>query len=484
MASYDRMAIPDAGVLDTIRARAFSALTPRTAADTHLSLVPRIYPKGHVLRLVDRRIRVPADAVLVFVDQMPGANFGHPCRYQFYSPTDGQLVGVQEALFPPDVADPQTELDHFHAPLAVETVPPLVYEAIDWSRVRPWPWLLDDNRFALLFTSQISNRRHVEDLEFAYRILTHRFGFPSSHIRVLCYDGTIGATDANAAAMATWVGDGTPYEMQVSASATKANLQSTLTSLSKQMNASSLLFVHTNNHGSPTGLCIDNSTVLTPSEWGTMLDGMKGFGTLVVTMEQCYSGAFSQSTLDHSKADRTSFASAVPADKVSAGASHFDPWAQVWLESVNGATAYGASLSHDPDANGDGRISVREAFDYSDTYDPAGGDDPQYADSPVGCGHHIHLTKAPSLVDIIRELSKTVKAVEQRLVRRPPLPDPAPDWASELMTSLTAVDALATRLELESAAQKKMPRSGKPAGRPARSARRPSGPSVTTRKRS
>ena len=56
------------------------------------------------------------------------------------------------------------------------------------------------------------------------------------------------------------------------------------------------------------------------TEWSTMLDGMKPFGTLVVTMEQCYSGAFLQPTLDHSKASRTSFASAVPADKVSAGA--------------------------------------------------------------------------------------------------------------------------------------------------------------------
>ena len=66
----------------------------------------------------------------------------------------------------------------------------------------------------------------------------------------------------------------------------------------------------------------------------TMLDGMKAFGTLVVTMEQCYSGAFLQPTLDHSKASRTSFASAVPADKVSAGDSHFDQWARTWFEAA------------------------------------------------------------------------------------------------------------------------------------------------------
>jgi hypothetical protein len=53
------------------------------------------------------------------------------------------------------------------------------------------------------------------------------------------------------------------------------------------MNADSLLFVHTNNHGSTTGLCVDNSAVVTPTEWSTMLDGMKSFGTLVVTPVGC-----------------------------------------------------------------------------------------------------------------------------------------------------------------------------------------------------
>lgn len=454
MTTYSRLEIPSERILEAVRAEAFAALTPRTATTTHLGLIPRVYPAGHTFQLVDRRIRVPEPSILVFVDEMPGANFGHPCRYQFHSPRDGRLLAVEEAQFPPEVSDPHTVRTAFHAPLSVEIAKPTIYAAIDWRKTRLWPWLIDDNRYALLFTSQISNRRHVEDLEFAYRILRHRFGFPASHIRVLCYDGTIGATDATAADLATWVGDGTAYEMPVDASATKANLQSTLTALSNQMNAESLLFVHTNNHGSQTGLCIDSSTVLTPAEWGTMLGGMKTFGTLVVTMEQCYSGAFSQPTLDHSTATRTSFASAVPADKVSAGATHFDPWAQLWLESVNGATAYGGSLPHDPDANSNGRISVREAFNYSDAYDTT-YDDPQYADAPAGCGASIYLTKAPTLADIIRELSKSLKLVEQHIVKKPPLPDPAPDWAGELMASLTMVDALAQRLDAEANAETK-----------------------------
>jgi Peptidase C13 family len=454
--SEDGFQAPAKEVLESVRAEAFATLTPRTAASTHLGLVRRIYPEGHLLRLVDREIRVPADSILVFEDQMPGANFGHPCRYLFHSPDDGSLLHQEDAFFPPEVADPHTLVEGFHAPLKQPVSVPVVYGAIKLSKLPLHPWLIDENRYALLFTSQISNRRHVEDVEFAYRVLRHRFGFPAENIYVLCFDGTIGATDATAADMATWVGDGTAYEMDVTSSATKANLQSTLTTISERMNSESLLFVHTNNHGSTTGLCVDNASVVTPTEWATLLDGMASFGTLIVTMEQCFSGAFLQPTLDHSKATRTSFASAVPADKVSWGNTHFDPWAQAWFEGVNAATAYGASLAHQPDTNGNGRVSAREAFDYSDAYDTASGDDPQYGDDPVGCGASIYLTKPPTLIDIIKAIAAKYVAIEKTVIKHP-IPDPPPDWASELIASLSTAEALAARLDAAAREEAKIP---------------------------
>lgn len=445
---------PPGDVLASIRAAAFATVTPRLAGSTHLSVVHRVYPEGHRLRLVDREIRVPADSVVVFEDQMPGANFGHPCRYLFHSPHDGRLLHREDALFPPEVADPRVLIEHFHAPLKVEVPRPVVYEPIDLAKLHVHPWFVDDNRYALLFTSQISNRRHVEDVELAYRVLRHRFGFPRQNIYVLCYDGTIGATDATATDMATWVGDGSAYEMELTAAATKGNLESTLQEISRRMDDESMLFVHTNNHGSPSGLCVDNSSVVTPGEWSTMLDGMDPFGTLVVTMEQCYSGAFLQPTLDHSNAARTAFASAVPADKVSWGGTHFDPWAQAWFEGVNGATAYGANLAHQPDANHNGRVSAREAFDYSDAYDTA-ADDPQYGDAPAGCGWSIYLTRPPSLADIIRAIASRYAAIDTSFVHIPK-GDPPPEWAEELLTSLETVEALAERFGAVARAEAKL----------------------------
>jgi hypothetical protein len=444
MTAFHDRSMPAEHILLNVRSQAYERLTPARAATTHLSLVHRVFPAGHRLSLVDRTITVQSDSILVFVDEMPGANYGHPCRYQFHSPLTGQLLQEEHAQFPPSVAEPGIMVEDFHAPLRIKYSRPVVFGSGSWQR-RPWPWLEDDNRYALLFTSQISNRRHVEDLEFAYRTLRHRCGFRADHIYVLCYDGTIAATDATAADMATWVGDNTPYEMVVSAAATKQNLQTALTNISNRMNSNSMLFVHTNNHGSPSGLCVDNSSVVTPSEWGTMLSGMKQFGTLVVTMEQCFSGAFAQPTLNYSRAVQTSFASAVPADKVSAGDAHFDPWARVWFESVCGETAYGAALPANPDTNNNHRVSVREAFNYSAVHDPATIDDPQYADLPAGCGASIYLTKQPSLLDILRALSDRLVQIDQWVGPNPP--DPAPDWADELVSIYAQVDAVARRFE-------------------------------------
>jgi len=445
---------PNEAVLESIRARAFARLTPDKAASTHLGLVSRVYPEGHVLSLVDRQIEVPSNSVLVFEDLMPGANFGHPCRYHFHSPDDGRLLQVDQALFPPEVADSAAAVEEFHAPLELPTQRPVLYEKFIWKKLIPW--IVNDNRYALLFTSQISYRRHVEDVELAYRVLHHRYGIPTDNIYVLCYDGTVGATDATAEEMATWIGDGTAYEMQVTASATKENLKANLAEINKRMNSSSQLFIHTNNHGSPNGLCIDNSSVVTPEEWGAMLDTMKPFGSLAVTMEQCYSGAFLQPTLDHSKAGCTSFASAVPADKVSWGAEHFDPWAQAWFEAVNGATAYGASLPHQPDTDGNGRVSLREAFEYSKAYDTDPRDDPQYGERPIGCGAGVYLTKPPILSDIVKLIAEKYVLIDKTLAKHP-IPDPPPEWSSHLIASLSSAEALAERLDVVAREEERAP---------------------------
>jgi hypothetical protein len=374
--------------------RQHAAHTVPNLGRTHLSLLPHVYPAGHTFHLVDTELRLPHEAAIVFLDHQPTANWGHPCTYRLYHPDTGALISEHDASFPPNLAG-DIDMELFHAPLAFtpQTTAPLIVNAP--MQLVSSVSLVDEQRYAILFTSQISNRRHVEDVEFYWRLLTHRYGFTPSHIYVLCYNGTIGATDVGSGGIGNWAGDNTPYQMQVHAAATTANLQTVFNELATKLRPKDQLFIHTNNHGATTGLCVDSTTVITPVQFGTMLSGLPHLRSLIITMEQCYSGAFQSSVLTKSTAANTVFASAVPANKTSDGAAHFDPWAQMLARVFNGSTEAGAGLASNPLPDHDGVVPLSTACAWARTNDKSPGDDPQYADSPAGCGHAVNLALNP-----------------------------------------------------------------------------------------
>ena len=373
-----------------------AAATLRDAGRTHLSILPHVHPAGHTFNLVDYRLTVRQEAAIVFVDRQPQANWGHPCTYQFYDPVKATLLYEEDALFPPNLAG-KISLELFHAPLAHPTPADLpVIRRLAMQQVQLVP-LVDEQRYALLWTSQISNLRHVEDLEFLWRTLVNLYGFNADNVYVLCYDGTISATDVGPGGVGNWYGDNTPYQMKVHASATSANLQSVFNDLAGKLKPKDLLLIHTNNHGSPSGFCVDDTSVVTPTQFGNMLAGLPHFRSLVVTMEQCYSGAFQSSVISKSTAARTAFASAVSADKTSDSASHFDPWALALIEALMDATPAGAALPTDPSSNLHGLVSVKSACSWAKANDTGADDDPQYAENPSGCGCSIFLGVVPPL---------------------------------------------------------------------------------------
>jgi hypothetical protein len=409
-----------------IKTAAFSNLPANLAGKSHLAVAPTVLAEGQVLNLVDRQIEVQRASVLVFVDHLPRANWGHACEYQFYDPTTGSLVQQASALFPPHINHPTLALEVFHAPLATAaTASPVVFQKTNLASILGVDHLVlgpNEDRYAVLWTSQISNRRHVEDLEFLWRTLVDIYGFKTDHIYVLCYDGTINATDTGGS-IGNWVGDNTPYRMTVHSAATAADLTAVFSTLAGKLQANDLLLVHTNNHGSPSGLCVDGGSVITPDQFGAMLATLPTFESLVVTMEQCFSGAFQGPVIAKSTAAKTVFASAVSADKSSDGDAHFDPWAYAWIGAIAGATPYGAALAADPDTNHDGLMSMKEACNYALANDTGADDNPQYADNPAGCGTSIFLGLPPS-PSLVATIEKFLAGIAVQPI---PGPDPGPE---------------------------------------------------------
>jgi hypothetical protein len=396
---FERLSAPSSV---TIKQTALGALPPEQSHTARLSLAADIFPAGHVFKLVDSRLVVKQNAALVFVDLMPRANWGHPCLYRFHDPVTGRFLYQEEALFPPNLTG-ETLLQVFHEPLTmpIARFVPGALQSLMLPTASPFQLgssSAQQQRFALLWTSQISDLRHVEDLEFMWRTLVHVYGFNTANIYVLCYNGTIGAVDAPNP-VGNWVGDNTPYQMSVYASATAANLQAAFNVLGGRLHPRDLLLIHTNNHGAQTGMCVDDSSVVTPAQFATMLAGLPAYRTLLVTMEQCFSGAFQGPILAQSTATNTVFASAVPADKESDGAAQFDPWALALIEALNGQTPGGGALPSQPPTNFDGLVSLRAACDWAQVNDTGPDDAPQYGDNPTGCGSSIFLGFEPPRPD-------------------------------------------------------------------------------------
>ena len=63
-----------------------------------------VHRQGDELELGKTKVALSADSIVVFIDEQPGANWGHGCRYAIYDVTSGEVSEVRES-FPPSLVD-------------------------------------------------------------------------------------------------------------------------------------------------------------------------------------------------------------------------------------------------------------------------------------------------------------------------------------------------------------------------------------------
>lgn len=369
-------------IAQLVREHAFRSIHSPDVATTNLSMDRAIRQEGEVLGPSFQGIKLSRASIVVFVDHAPLANFGHDCHYFLYAAETGDHYASVPARFPPwGVRDAET-LDHFHSP-----VQPVSPDAL--FRIRPFlpcPILVPEgNRYAI-FYSGMSNTRHLNDMEFGYRTLIHRYGFVPGNITVLSYDGTTNTQDG---ANTTWPGDGSPYQIHINGEGDQAAFESAIDALKPKLGPNDLLFIHTNNHGDWNG---SQSFLCAYPSWGSYLSSdfcsklaeLPEFRALIVMMEQCNSGGFITPILSSSTAKSTSVACAAT-QAVSSWATpdgHWDTFAYNWFAAQSGAYPNGAALAFNPDTNHDGKIEATEAYGYAKTVDTQ--DTPQYGDVSGG----------------------------------------------------------------------------------------------------
>lgn len=373
-------------IFGLVKDLAMRRLRPGQVGTTNLHLLGRVVKARSKVLAHRQEIPIPRDSVVVFADDAPHANWGHPCRYMLHDATTGEFYQETQAQFPLDLGKPKPELEIFHE--AVKWP----FEPVIWPikpRLRCPIILPRGRRYAVLFSGS-SNNRHTNDLEFLYRALRDEYHFRDEDIYCLNYDGTINYSGA-AHPVGNWPGDNTPYRMPVKGKGTKTDLETVLDDVKGRLKPDDLLLIHTNNHGGWGGapgtayLVTYSGPDYYANDFGAKLGQFPKYQTLMVMMEQCHSGGFNAPILAHSTATLTTVASACVEANSSIGGAQFDPFARDWISSVALHTTSGGALASNPDTDGSGRVTAQEAFDFANAiHDPY--DTPIYNESSTAAG--------------------------------------------------------------------------------------------------
>lgn len=372
-----------------IQDQAMRLLSPARAGSTNLFLQRGVLKRGAVVSSHRRRIPIRRESVMVFVDDHPTANWSHACRYQFYDPKTAELHTEVQAEFPPYMAtSPPKTYEAFHEPIPLTRVGRFWYLKPHLRCPIRWRF---GKRYAVLFSGD-SNNRHTNDLEFLYRTLIDIYGFSAANIYVLNYNGALDYSGGPHPVTA-WPGDGTAYRMPVGYAGTKANLNAVFDDLKKKLQANDSLLIHMNNHGGYDGpgqafLCCQGPSDYYAADFGTRIGTLPAFRTLMVMNEICHSGGFNAPIIANSPATYTTVAAACEEAESSWAAPpnwEFDSFARDWIAAMAGHDPYGNALASNPDINGSGRVSAREAFDYAVTIQNP-SDSPVYSQNVAAAG--------------------------------------------------------------------------------------------------
>jgi hypothetical protein len=244
-------------------------------------------------------------------------------------------------------------------------------------------------------------------------MLRNVYGFPAQNITVLNYDGTLNYS-GNPQPAVHWPGNNTNYTMPVNGPGTKAKLLAAIDALKTKLKPNDLLFIHTNNHGGHNGVesdlcCYPNWDSLGVTEFTNKLGELPKYNCLMVMMEQCHSGGFNAKVIQKSTANNTSIASACLEPNNSIGGADFDPFARDWIAAMNGLDPYNHNLQYNPDVNGNGKVTSKEAFDYANAiHDPYDTPVFSYKNSGSGCwlGQDIFWLKPYEFIDIRKVILK------------------------------------------------------------------------------
>lgn len=336
---------------------------------------------------------------LVFVDQMPEANWEHPCKYIYLKQepgVSGFSAHVVDSCLPPRgvdfhayrlsdrslhrMASPQNAFGNTHQggmifPGGSDMKPGDVRD--------PFSFKFSRNTYAVIISGgenpESNASRYWNDCSFMYKTLIRKYGVPKENVKVLMSDGRSPGKDLNNGL--TEVPDlvSSPLDLDgddrcdIDYSATKDTLQAVLADISGRMTDQDHLLVFVTDHGGydetkdQSYISLWNNGRLYPDELASCFRGSNA-GYVSFILGQCNSGGF----IPALKGSNHIVITACKENERSYSHHDFDcdhnEFLYNFTSALNRSDTYGNSVSAVSDTLPSGKVApvtLKKAFDYA-----------------------------------------------------------------------------------------------------------------------
>ena len=259
-----------------------------------------------------------------------------------------------------------------------------------------------------------NNIAFYNDLSTIYGTLITDYGYLEDNVYVLNSDGLNSANDRNTVTNfhpPPWIYsyDSSPFDLDgngsndVDYAATKGDIQTVFSTLATQMTSQDSLFVWTTDHGgsqggTDTGLWLWESSYITDAAFAVEVNKITNYAYEIFSFQQCYGGGF----IDNLTGSNRVLMSAASAYE--SAWFYVNEYCEYNYEFNNAVSGLGG------DVNGDGYVSMLEAYNYvllnddfaNGTYASPYIEHPQYWDGS-GIGDMVTLNGTLDTFDPIPE---------------------------------------------------------------------------------
>lgn len=331
---------------------------------------------------------------LIFIDDYPFANWSHACRYIYVDSQNSNVIIYNDSI-PPLLDNMEIIIE---TRIKNEVITQIKKQIVTPSRANNRDISKAKHNYAVIISGggnkDYNYERYWNDCALIYSTLINKYNYCKEQIYVIMADGTNPAVDRH---LLNGKFDSSPLDLDndgepdIRYAATRTSISTVFNELSLKLNTSNDLFIYTTDHGALINnhsyISLWNGECISDSEFAKEVNKVNA-NIVNVVMEQCHSGGF----VNQLQAENRIIATACLQEEPSWASSngYYNEFVYHWTSSIAGKYPNGQLINADTDGNG--KVSMLEAFNYASEHDTM-NETPQYSSTPLALGEHSYMSR-------------------------------------------------------------------------------------------